>query len=404
MCSRRPAVSLAPPADSPLRSCGRDHRPGAHLDNLTHALVGAAISKAGAERTTPLATATLVLAANAPDIDVLSYVRGSYFALSFRRGITHGWPALVVLPFLVTAAVLGWDRWVRRRRQPSADPVRAGPTLALSAIGVLTHPTLDWMNTYGMRWALPFDGVWSYGDALFIIDPWIWLTLGAAVFLAVTPGRRGVTAWAVVAAAASVLVLAGMPAARVGWVLGLALIAWLHREGRPRTPNGGRALAGVAVAVVALYIGALVLLDGVARNDVRRVAESAGLTPKDIMVAPVGGDLSASSVAVLTDAGFVLGTYRRFGSPRVDLALTDTVPLVTGPASIPRAALDLVIADARMVPAVHNYLVWSRYPYVAVEPDGDSWRVRFADARYVGELGAGGLGGVEVLVPRGPSP
>jgi inner membrane protein len=87
-----------------------------HLDNLTHSFVGAAISKAGAERLTPLATATLVVAANAPDVDMLSYVRGPYFALSFRRGITHGWPALVVLPLLVAAAMLAWDRCVRRPR------------------------------------------------------------------------------------------------------------------------------------------------------------------------------------------------------------------------------------------------------------------------------------------------
>ena len=58
------------------------------MDNLTHSLVGAALSRAGLDRRTPLATATLVVAANAPDIDVLSFVRGPYFALSFRRGIT----------------------------------------------------------------------------------------------------------------------------------------------------------------------------------------------------------------------------------------------------------------------------------------------------------------------------
>ena len=63
--------------------------------------MGATISKAGAERTTPLATATLVAAANAPDIDIFAYSHGEYFALSFRRGITHGLPALLVLLVLV---------------------------------------------------------------------------------------------------------------------------------------------------------------------------------------------------------------------------------------------------------------------------------------------------------------
>jgi inner membrane protein len=131
------------------------------LDNLTHGLVGAAISKAGGERITPLATATLVIAANAPDIDVLSYFGGEYFALSFRRGITHGWPAMIVLPFLVTGAMLAWDRHVRRRRHPEAPPARPGALLGLAGLGVATHPALDWMNTYGMRWGLPFDPSWT---------------------------------------------------------------------------------------------------------------------------------------------------------------------------------------------------------------------------------------------------
>src|SRR5690606_17097721 len=164
----------------------RDHLP-AHrhlrpdsgpLDNLTHAPGGAAAARAGADRATPLATPTLIVAANAPDVDVLAYLGGPHFALAFRRGITHGWPAMLVLPFLVAGAFLWWDRRIRRRRDPSAPPAAPGALLLLAAVGVATHPLLDWMNTYGMRWGLPFDGSWSYGDTLFIIDPWIWLTLG----------------------------------------------------------------------------------------------------------------------------------------------------------------------------------------------------------------------------------
>ena len=86
--------------------------------------MGAALSKTGLDRRTPLATATLVIAANAPDVDVLGYARGEYFALAFRRGITHGVPAQVVLPFMVAGAVLAWDRWVRRRRDPEAVAAR----------------------------------------------------------------------------------------------------------------------------------------------------------------------------------------------------------------------------------------------------------------------------------------
>jgi membrane-bound metal-dependent hydrolase YbcI (DUF457 family) len=191
-----------------LHSAHATRRPA--LDNLTHTLVGAAIAKAGAERATPLATATLVMAANAPDLDISSFVRGEYFALAFRRGITHGWPALVVLPFVVTAGVLAWDRWVRRKRDPTVPPVRPRMIFAFSVLGLLTHPSLDWLNTYGMRWGLPFDGSWTYGDALFIIDPWIWIVLGSAVFLTSSPSRRANWGWALLGLLTTALVVLGM--------------------------------------------------------------------------------------------------------------------------------------------------------------------------------------------------
>ena len=102
------------------------------MDNLTHALVGAAFSKSGVERITPLATATLVLAANAPDVDVLSYTQGQWFALSFRRGLTHGIPALIVLPWLVAGIMTAWDVGVRRRGHPDRLPTRFSILLAIS--------------------------------------------------------------------------------------------------------------------------------------------------------------------------------------------------------------------------------------------------------------------------------
>jgi inner membrane protein len=360
------------------------------------------IAKAGAARATPLATATLVVAANAPDIDMASYVGGTYYALSFRRGITHGWPALIILPLLVTAAMIGWDRWVRRRRQPTAEPARAGPILALAAVGVATHPTLDWMNTYGMRWALPFDGTWTYGDALFIIDPWIWLVLGGAVFLASEWSRGWLALWATLAASASALVLWGVPTARLPWTLGLASIVALRLSGRPGTATGRRRFALVSGAVVVLYVATLAGADPSARARVAAAAEVAGLTVRDVMVAPVRGNPFVSDVTVLTPAGYVPGVHRWVGEPEVELFPARAIPLLSAPPDLQAAAVEDVIARARDRPEVRDYLVWSRYPYVRVERDGAGWQVIHGDARYDDVPEAGGLAGVQVRVPASP--
>jgi inner membrane protein len=368
------------------------------VDNLTHALAGAAIAKAGAERTTPLATATLVVAANAPDIDMVSYVAGPYAALAFRRGITHGWPALIVLPLIVTAVMLAWDRRVRRRRDPHAEPARAGPLLALAALGVLTHPTLDWMNTYGMRWALPFDSAWTYGDALFILDPWIWLALGGAVVLVSDWSRAWLACWTALAVAASALVLAAVPAARIAWLVGLATVVGLFLAHRPAGAGARRATAAAAVGAVCAYVVALVAADGFARDRVEEAAAARGLVVHDVMVAPVRGNPFVSDVEVVTADAYVPGTHRWGGEPAVELFPDRAVPLLDAPGDLPPAAVQDVLARAREYPDVHYYLVWSRYPYARVRADGAGWQVVYADARYDDVPTAGSLSGVRVRV------
>jgi inner membrane protein len=347
---------------------------------------------------TPLATATLVVAANAPDLDMVSYVAGPYAALAFRRGITHGWPALIVLPFLVTAAMIAWDRWVRRQNDPRADPARAGPLLALAAVGVLTHPTLDWMNTYGMRWALPFDGGWSYGDALFIIDPWIWLALGGAVFLASPWSRGWLAAWGALALGASTLVLVAVPVARLPWLLALATMLALRLSHRPASESGRRMAVGAAAGAVFLYIAVLVAADEVASRRVVQAAETGGLVVEDAMVAPVRGNPFVSDVEVVTAEAYIPGVHRWVGEPEVELFLERAVARLDAPGALRPADVEDVLARAREHPDVRHYLVWSRYPYVRIEADGGGWRVVYADARYDDVPAAGSLGGVQVHV------
>src|SRR5688500_8774710 len=163
------------------------------MDNVCHTLVGAAIAEAGLKRRTALGTATLIIGANFPDIDVLAVPFGH--SVDFRRGWTHGVLALVVLPFLLTAIMLAWERWIAapRAARDEVDRRRGAvprELLILSTISILTHPTLDWMNEYGMRWLMPFNGRWFYGASLFIIDPWLLLVLGLGVWLSRRHERR----------------------------------------------------------------------------------------------------------------------------------------------------------------------------------------------------------------------
>jgi inner membrane protein len=363
------------------------------VDNLTHSLVGAALARSGLDRTTPLATATLVLAANAPDVDVLAFTQGEWFALASRRGITHGVPAMLVLPFAVGAAMAGWDRFVRRSRfrSPDAPPARFGALLLLSFIGVLTHPVLDWMNTYGMRWWLPFDGSWSYGDALFIIDPWLWLMLGGAAVLGAALTGRGTAGWAVLGVLATLPILASGRVGTTGqlvWLSGIAGIALLAWRGR------SVALARGLTAAAALYILAMIGLSRAAEVQVRAALAEAGIQGvHDVMIQPLPANPLAAEVVVQTFDRYYHGSYDWTRAPRVSLVDRPALPRLGGDEP------DEAIRSARLEPDVGHYLTWSRFPYwfVTRERESGPALVRVGDARYLSRTG--GLSGLEVRVP-----
>lgn len=155
------------------------------MDNLTHSLVGALIGQAGLKRRTGLAMPVLIIGANIPDVDGACMVLGDMQQLALRRGLTHGPVAWVLLPLLLAGLLYGWDRWQARRgtRPAGRASVHFGWLLALAFIACLSHPALDWMNTYGVRLLEPFSSRWFHGDVLFIADPWLWLGMGFAMWL-----------------------------------------------------------------------------------------------------------------------------------------------------------------------------------------------------------------------------
>ena len=187
------------------------------MDNLTHTLVGAAMAEAGLKKRTALGAATLMIGANFPDIDVLAlFLPGS---IDVRRGATHGFLALAVLPFALAWLMRSYDRGVRLRRDPTATPADFRQLTLLSALAIWTHPTLDFMNVYGMRWLMPFVNKWFYGDALFIVDLYVLVLLGTAVWWSRRARRTRPARVALVAFASYViamLVITGVGRSQVG--------------------------------------------------------------------------------------------------------------------------------------------------------------------------------------------
>lgn len=167
------------------------------MDNLTHSLAGAVLGQMGLKKKTGLGMATLIIAANIPDIDAVATLLDGVQHLAIRRGVTHGPIAMVVLPLLLTGIMILFDRWQTKRGKRPADrlPIHKGWLLALAYIGCLSHPALDWLNSYGIRLLEPFSSQWFYGDSIFIIDIWIWIALIAGVWLSRRREKKGAGNW-----------------------------------------------------------------------------------------------------------------------------------------------------------------------------------------------------------------
>ena len=136
----------------------------------------------------------LIIGANLPDVDAACFLwLDGVEHLGFRRGITHGPPAWLLLPLVLAGLLYGFDRWqAKRGTRPAARlPVSFKWLYLLGFIGCLTHPALDWLNVYGIRLLEPFSSRWFYGDTLFIIDMWLWALMGFATWFSLRREKRG---------------------------------------------------------------------------------------------------------------------------------------------------------------------------------------------------------------------
>ena len=152
------------------------------MEPITHFLTGACLSRAGFNRKTALATTTMTLAAEAPDLDVLGHFKGAVFGFAHHRGITHTLAGSPFIAGLVVLLVYGCYRW-KYRHGRVGDPPRWGLLLLFAWIAVLSHILLDFTNNYGVRPFSPFYPRWYSWDIVFIVEPVLLAMLAAALAL-----------------------------------------------------------------------------------------------------------------------------------------------------------------------------------------------------------------------------
>jgi inner membrane protein len=140
------------------------------MDNVTHSLTGLALSRAGLDRFSPKSVWLLILSANAPDIDIAAAPQGAFRYLQIHRGYTHSLLGLPIMALMVVLVVAGASRqklpWLR--------------AWLLCVAGLASHLLLDWTNSYGVRFFLPFSSRWFHLDWNSLYDISILLVLAFA--------------------------------------------------------------------------------------------------------------------------------------------------------------------------------------------------------------------------------
>jgi inner membrane protein len=160
------------------------------LEPVTHFLTGAVLGRSGFNRKTALATATMTLAAEAPDLDVFWGFKGPVYGFAHHRGFTHSFLGLILVSAVVTGFMyLVWRLRGRRTNIPDL-PLRWGLLFLFAYIAGLSHILLDYTNNYGVRPFWPFSEKWYSWGVAFIVEPPLLILLGAALVLPAIFARR----------------------------------------------------------------------------------------------------------------------------------------------------------------------------------------------------------------------
>lgn len=284
------------------------------MENLAHTLLGLSFAKAGLERVTPLATTTLVISSNLPDIDVIGRIEGGTVSyLEYHRGFTHGFIGLLVVAAVLTVGLMFIDRRLRLRRDPFRRPLRPMRIFWLAYLGGLGHMFMDFTNVYGVRPLLPFSHRWFYGDVAFVADPWIWLILGSSVVWLTTRDATRIFLWLVIGIILALIIGLAlrhpselMPltipnTARLIWFVGLAVVV----AGRVfRWGGAGERLARYSLLLLALYYCGMWMAHQSAMKEALNSIKVSGVTSMAVWPAPAN-PLFWQAAAKTSDAVYI---------------------------------------------------------------------------------------------------
>lgn len=345
------------------------------------------MAKAGLDKLSPGATTLCVLAANSPDADILVLIfRGRWAFLQHHRGITHSIVGAAVLALALPLVFYFGDRIIAqiKKREPR---VRLKGLVVASILATATHPFLDWTNNYGIRFLLPWNPRWFYGDFAFVIDPFFWIVLGGAAFLLTSKTRTRLTIWVVIALVPSYLVLGGSSRAgsvanemllRLLWIGALIILVTLYR--RKIGDRRGAKVAIAALAIVTVYCGGLFAAHALALRQAKvqalAIANSHGERVLKLAAMPTVANPTEWLCVMETDRA----TYK-FSESLLRESSRSAVPIRF---EKPSGLAAVAIAEAERDERARVFLGFARFPTVEVVATDCATQtlVQFADLRY----------------------
>lgn len=303
------------------------------MDNVTHSLAGLLLAEAAvrlrarrtgeepSRRFRVVAAVSSLVAANLPDADLFYTGVGAdpLVYMLHHRGYTH--TVLAALPGALALWLIA-SPLLRSRAPKNATRDDSRWLLGLLLVSAMSHLLLDWTNSYGLHPFWPVNDRWYYGDAVFIVEPWLWI-VSVPVLVAATTNRIArvllslvLVAGVVLAWRVSLVTTGAAAMLTVGALISFALARALRPARR------------VAIACGAWIAVTLVMAAGAAsaRASTLRAMHDAdpGADVLDVVVSPLPANAVCMSVITVERSG---------ADYRVATARVSSVPAIAAASS-----------------------------------------------------------------------